>query len=85
MFFVFEVQRWCDGSNHVLNPHVYDDADQTKNAQYAWNKYYSILAEASVAQIPRNGAMICDEFMNVLDYKLIQHGEWEGYVPPVEE
>lgn len=82
MFFVFEIQRRADGSNHVLNPHVYDEADNVTNQNYAWNKYYSILAEAAIAKIPRNGAMICDEFMNVLDKKLIQHGEWEGYIEP---
>lgn len=80
MYFVFEIQRWTDGTNHVMNPHVYDEADKATNEKYAWNKYYAILAEASIAKIPRNGAMICDEFLNVLDKKLIQHGEYEGYV-----
>lgn len=74
MFFVLEIQKWCDGTWHNI-VYQYDDRMQAEA------KYHYILSEAAVAQIPRNGAVVIDGEGNVLMSYVYQHGEWEGYVP----
>ena len=78
MYFVLEIQKWCDGTWHNI---VYQYEDRMQ----AEAKYHYILSEAAVAQIPRNGATIIDGEGNVLMSYVYQHGEWEGYVAPEEE
>lgn len=78
MYFILEIQKWCDGTWHNI---VYQYEDRMQ----AEAKYHYILSEAAVAQIPRNGATIIDGEGNVLMSYVYQHGEWEGYVAPEEE
>ena len=52
-YFVLEIQKWCDGTWHYIM-YQYD------NRQSAESKYYYILSEAVLAQIPRNGAVLID-------------------------
>ena len=77
-YFVLEIQKWCDGTWHHIM-YQYD------NRQSAESKYYYILSEAVLAQIPRNGAVLIDGNGQTLMSNVIQHGEYEGYVPPVED
>lgn len=79
MYFVLEIQKRTDGSWHHT-VFQYDDR------QAAEAKYYYILSEAVVAQIPVNGAMLINALTGeTMLSKVFQHGEWEGYVPPEEE
>lgn len=79
MYFVLEIQKWTNGTWHNT-VFSYDDR------QAAEAKYYYILSEAVVAQIPVNGAMLINALTgSTLLSKVFQHGEWEGYVPPEEE
>lgn len=79
MYFVIEIQKRTDGTWHNT-VFQYDDRARAEA------KYYYILSEACVAQIPVNGAVL----LNALTGKellsdVFQHGEWEGYVAPEDE
>ncbi len=79
MYFVLEIQKRTDGTWHHT-VFQYDDR------QAAEAKYYYILSEAVVAQIPVNGAMLINALTGeTLLSKVFQHGEWEGYVEEAEE
>lgn len=78
MYYVLEIQKWCDGTWHHI-------VFQYEDRMQAEAKFHYILSEAAVAQIPRNGAVIVDGSGQVIMSYVYQHGEWEGYVPPEEE
>lgn len=79
MYFVLEIQKWPNGTWHNT-VFQYDDR------QKAEAKYYYILSEAVVAQIPVNGAMLINALTGeTMLSKVFQHGEWEGYVPEEAE
>lgn len=78
IYFVLEIQKWCDGTWHHI-VFQYDDRMQAEA------KFHYILSEAAVAQIPRNGAVVIDGNGSVLMSYIYQHGEWEGYVPEEAE
>lgn len=78
MYFVLEIQKWCDGTWHE-KVFKYEDRMQAEA------KYFYILSEAAVAKIPRNGAVVIDGNGSVLMSYVYQHGEYEGYVEPTEE
>lgn len=78
MYFVLEIQKWCDGTWHSI-------VFQYEDRMQAEAKYHYILSEAAVAQIPRNGAVIVDGNGQTLMSYVYQHGEWEGFVPSEEE
>ncbi len=77
MYFVLEIQKWCDGTWHNI---IYQYEDRMQ----AEAKFHYILSEAAVAHIPRNGAVVIDGNGSVLMSYIYQHGEWEGYVPEEE-
>lgn len=72
MFFVVEIQKRNDGSWHNT---VFQYEDRTR----AEAKYYYILSEACVAQIPVNGAVLLNALTGEsLMNKTFQHGELEN-------
>lgn len=79
MYFVLEIQKRTDGSWH-------NTVFQYEDRQRAEAKYYYILSEAVVAEIPVNGAMLINALTGEkLLSNVFQHGEFDGYVPPEEE
>lgn len=79
MYFVLEIQKWCDGTWHNIC-YQYEDRMQAEA------KYHYVLSEAAVAHIPANGCSIVDGLTGKLVMSFVyQHGEWEGYVEPTEE
>ena len=74
MYFVLEIQKWCDGTWHST-------VFQYEDRMQAEAKYYYILSEAAVAHIPVNGASVINAMTGeCVLHKVYQHGEWEGYV-----
>lgn len=65
---VIEVQKRTDGSWHCTDFH-YDDKMR------ALSKFYAVMSEAAIAQIPINGAILMDGFLNILEKEECQHGE----------
>lgn len=54
MFWVVEIQQWKDGTWHSTT-------FQYEDRNHAEAKFHAILSEASVAEIPVNGAVLFDD------------------------
>lgn len=80
MYFVMEIQKWQDGTWHTIE-YQYGSIHQAES------KYFTILAAAAVAEIPRNGAVLINNYSGEVFMSYVyQHGEYEpDYVDPNAE